>query len=61
MTDKHSIGDVCEALRELSDNYYELIMAVATVFPGETRHQTALRYIQEAEHRGDNQGYRRRI
>lgn len=29
--------------------YYELIMAVARKYPGETRHQTALRYIQRAE------------
>ena len=30
-------------------DYLELIMAVARKHPGETRHQTALRYIQEAE------------
>lgn len=29
--------------------YNELIMGVARKWPGETRHQTALRYIQEAE------------
>ena len=29
--------------------YYELIYAVGTKHPGETRHQTALRYIKEAE------------
>lgn len=29
--------------------YHELIMAVATKHPEETRHETALRYIQEAE------------
>ena len=33
------------------DRYMELLMAVARVFPGETRHQTALRYIREAEAR----------
>lgn len=33
-------------VREL---YAELIFAVARKFPGETRHQTALRYIREAE------------
>jgi hypothetical protein len=35
------------------DEYFELIMAVETKYPGETRHQTALRYIAEAEHRID--------
>lgn len=29
--------------------YYELIMAVGNKFEGETRHQTALRYIKQAE------------
>jgi hypothetical protein len=32
------------------EKYNELIMAVGTKFPNETRHQTALRYIQEADH-----------
>jgi hypothetical protein len=32
--------------------YDELLFAVAQKFPGETRHQTALRYIREAESRG---------
>jgi hypothetical protein len=31
--------------------YNELIYAVARKWPGETRHQTALRYIQQAESR----------
>ena len=30
-------------------DYDELIMAVRTKYPGETRHQTALRYILQAE------------
>ena len=29
--------------------YFELIYAVGRAFPGEGRHETALRYIQEAE------------
>ena len=29
----------------------ELLMAVARKFPGETRHQTALRYIKDRENR----------
>lgn len=34
---------------ELERKYNELIMAVGNKYPGETRHQTALRYIQERE------------
>lgn len=33
----------------LRSNYNELIMEVARKFSGETRHETALRYIREAE------------
>jgi hypothetical protein len=40
---------------ELRAQYYELIMAVERCFPGESRHETALRYIREAEARA-NQG-----
>ena len=29
--------------------YHELLYGVAKKFPNETRHQTALRYIQQAE------------
>lgn len=32
-------------IAELQKNYNELIMTVASKFPNETRHQTALRYI----------------
>lgn len=31
--------------------YNELLMAVERKFPGESRHETALRYIKEAEAR----------
>ncbi len=37
------------AIEQRESQYNELIMAVARKFPGETRHQTALRYIQNAE------------
>ena len=40
-----------ERVRKL---YNELLHAVARKYPGETRHQTALRYIQQAE-RGNTQ------
>lgn len=34
---------------KLKDEYYELVFAVATKHPDETRHETAFRYIMEAE------------
>lgn len=38
---------------QLNEPYHELIYAVARKFEGESRHQTALRYIQEAERASD--------
>jgi hypothetical protein len=35
--------------------YHELLFAVAKAHPNETRHQTALRYIQQAESGGADQ------
>ena len=35
--------------RPLIDRYNELLYAVARKFPGESRHETALRYIRDAE------------
>jgi hypothetical protein len=35
--------------RPLADRYNELLYAVALKFPGESRHETALRYIRQAE------------
>jgi len=35
--------------RPLADRYNELLYAVAKKFPGESRHETALRYIRQAE------------
>ena len=41
--------------KELKDKYYELLYAVEQKFPGETRHETALRYIrQREENKGGN-------
>lgn len=34
---------------EIKHKYNELLYAVCRKFPNETRHQTALRYIREAE------------
>ena len=36
---------------ELRKKYGELLLAVISKFPNETRHETALRYIKEAENR----------
>lgn len=36
-------------MEKLRSDYNELIMAVGSKFPDETRHKTALRYINEAE------------
>lgn len=33
----------------MEEKYNELIMAVGNKYPGETRHQTALRYIENTE------------
>ena len=33
----------------ISQQYYELLYSVEQKFPNESRHQTALRYIQQAE------------
>jgi len=41
---------------ETRKQYMELIMAVARKFDGETRHQTALRYIKHAEDRAREAG-----
>jgi len=34
--------------------YYQLMLAVESKYPGESRHDTALRYIREAEHREES-------
>ena len=38
-----------EKMEESAVKYQELIMAVGIKFPDESRHETALRYIQQAE------------
>ena len=43
-------------LQEISDKYYELLFAVEAKFPGETRHETALRYILERASNSNNCG-----
>lgn len=42
-----------DAMRPVVDKYNALLYAVATKFSGETRHETALRYITNAERSKD--------
>lgn len=39
-------------LQATRDSYFELIGAVGNKYPDETRHETALRYIRQAENGG---------
>lgn len=39
-----------------SDPYAQLLLAVERAWPGETRHETALRYIRETEARANEPG-----
>ena len=43
-----------EPMGDIKSKYFELLYAVATKFPGETRHETALRYIQQAENKAND-------
>lgn len=42
---------VAQPPRDVSELYHELLYAVARKFPGESRHETALRYIRDTEER----------
>ena len=42
--------------RDVSELYHELLYAVARKFPGESRHETALRYIRDTEERVSRSG-----
>ena len=52
--DGNGVEGLAAEIHILKSDYFELIYAVASKYPGETRHQTALRYIMEAG-RGSNQ------
>lgn len=43
------LDDKVDHLERQLEEYYKLLYAVETKYPNETRHQTALRYIQQAE------------
>ena len=45
----HEYASLTERVEMLEGDYYELLWAVCKKYDGETRHETALRYIQEAE------------
>ena len=49
---RHSEVAPQPAAPEVEKLYHELLYAVIRKFPGESRHETALRYIMEAENRG---------
>ncbi len=42
-------ADELRRLHEVEGRYYELLYAVGNKYEGESRHQTALRYIQQSE------------
>ena len=44
-----NVSSILSLLTDVTVKYNELIMAVQSKFPGETRHETALRYIRQAE------------
>jgi len=46
---RSAIGDRDLRIYNLEQAYYTLLNAVATKHPGESRHETALRYIRERE------------
>ena len=43
------IEDNQDELERIKAKYYELIYAVERKFPNESRHETALKYIKQAE------------
>ena len=51
-----SASPVAQPPRDVSELYHELLYAVARKFPGESRHETALRYIRDTEERAGQSG-----
>jgi hypothetical protein len=52
-TEQDLLDEVGAQIKELQAKYYELLYGVARKFPNETRHETALRYIRNAETHGN--------
>jgi hypothetical protein len=50
------IDNIINAIEQRDKLYNELIFAVGKIYPNETRHETALRYILEAEEDTNQQG-----
>ena len=50
--DEALLSAIEDAVEVNSEVYQELLYAVETKCPGETRHETALRYIKEGQNRG---------
>lgn len=50
-TQKRRMARLRIELEQVRVQYYELLYEVATKHPGETRHETARRYIRQAEQR----------
>ena len=48
-TEQDLLDEVGAQIKELQDKYYELLYGVASKFPDESRHETALRYIRNGE------------
>ena len=46
---ERSVDYELNRLKDIEDKYNQLIYAVCRKFPNESRHETALRYIKEAE------------
>jgi len=49
MLAEHQVDRVTALVEETGRRYLELLLAVGRIFQGESRHETALRYIRETE------------
>lgn len=49
MGTSYLVSDLHAELKRVREQYDDLLMQVATVHPGESRHDTAKRYIRNAE------------
>lgn len=51
---KYALAHSKERIAELEAKYQSLIMQVGTKHPNESRHETALRYIKQAENKANS-------
>lgn len=47
--EERELKDTLQFINDHTAEYHELIMAVESKYPGESRHKTALRYIKDRE------------